>query len=130
MNISRLSRSAFILVLLAMLALAVYAFLNRPTPITDADIDATVEARRTQTAAAVQPDIEATIDARMRNTSTPTRPPAPSDTLNDAVGGVTGFILGIWDFFGFFGLFSQVICCLLLPGLVLLGVLNDKPRPK
>lgn len=127
MNISRLARSAFILVLVGMLLLAAYAFLNRPTPITEQDIEATVDARRTQTAVAVTPDLEATIDARLQTTPAP---PAPSDPVNDAIGGVTGFVSGVWDFFGFFGLFSQVICCIVLPGLILLGILNDKPRPR
>jgi hypothetical protein len=126
-NLSRLARSGFILILVAMLGLAFYAFLNRPTPITDEDIEATVDARRTQTAVAVTPDFEATIETRLETTPTP---PPPGDPVNDAIGGVTGFVSGVWDFFGFFGLFSQVICCILLPGLVLLGILNDKPRPR
>jgi hypothetical protein len=122
-NLSRLARSGFILILVAMLGLAFYAFFNRPTPITDEDLEATVDARRTQTAVAVTPDFEATIETRLETTP----PPPPS---GDAIGGVTGIVTGVWDFFGFFGLFSQVICCILLPGLILLGILNDKPRPR
>ncbi|MBC8171336.1 MAG: hypothetical protein H7X77_06675, partial [Anaerolineae bacterium] len=79
-QVSQFSRYIFIGVLVAMAGLVIYAVLNQPRPITDSDLDATVAARRTLTAAAITssavaiagtPDLEATIDARLRATSTP-----------------------------------------------------------
>ncbi len=127
---SRFWRVIFAGLLLAMLALGIYALLNQPRPLTDADINATVAARQTQTAAAVPADIEATIDARLQITLTPTPPPSPTDAIGNTLGGLGGLILSIWNFFGFFGIVSQGLCCILLPGLVLIGILRDPPRPR
>ncbi|HEX2620993.1 MAG TPA: hypothetical protein VHL11_12620 [Phototrophicaceae bacterium] len=129
-RISKFARYAFIGVLVAMAGLVIYAVLNQPRPITDSDIDATVDALRTRTAVAAPVDLEATIDARLKITATPTPPASPSDAVNNVVGGVGGFITSIWNFFGFAGIFSQGLCCILLPGLILLGILRDPPRPK
>lgn len=129
-QVSQFSRYIFIGILVLMAGLVVYALVNQPRPLTDRDIDATVDARRTQTAAALSPaDLEATIDARLSTTSTPTQPPSPADTVSNITGGIGGFISGLWNFFGFFGIFSQGLCCIILPGLILLGILRDAPRP-
>ncbi|MBC8171839.1 MAG: hypothetical protein H7X77_09200 [Anaerolineae bacterium] len=128
-QVSQFSRYIFIGVLLLMAGLGIYAVLNQPRPITDSDLDATVAARRTITAAAAPVDLEATIDARLLTTSTPTQPPSPADTVSNITGGIGSFISGIWNFFGFFGIFSQGLCCIILPGLILLGILRDAPRP-
>lgn len=128
-QISQFSRYIFIGVLVAMAGLVIYAVLNQPRPITDSDLDATVDARRTLTAVAAPVDLEATIDARLLTTSTPTQPPSPADTVSNITGGIGGFISGLWNFFGFFGIFSQGLCCIILPGLILLGILRDAPRP-
>ncbi|MCU0498499.1 MAG: hypothetical protein MUF87_14205 [Anaerolineae bacterium] len=128
-NTSRIFRYAFFGILGIMAVIMIYGLLNRPTPLTPADMDATVQAGIAGTRAAIQgtPNLQATIDAEieqgLRVTPTPTAVPSPLD-------GVGGAVSGVWNFFGFGGLFTQVLCCLLIPGLLLLGVLRDPPRPR
>lgn len=126
---ARVFRYAFFGILGIMALIVVYGLLNRPTPLSQADIDATVQAGISGTRAAMEgtPNLPATIDAGieqgLRVTPTPTPVPSPLD-------GVTGAVSGVWNFFGFGGLLTQVLCCLLIPGLILLGVLRDAPRPR
>lgn len=119
MTLSKGLRYLFALILLAMFGIAVFSAVTRQT--LDEQIDATVEARQTQTAISVTPDLEATIDARM--IITPTVAP-PSDIAQD----IGGFVGSIWDFFGQFGILAQLCCCLVLPGLFVLGVVVDPKR--
>jgi hypothetical protein len=45
-------------------------------------------------------------------------------------GGIWAIVMSIWGFFGRIGFIAQLLCCLLIPALVVIGMLNDSPIPR
>lgn len=141
-NLSRGMTTAFWVILAGMVALALFS-LARPAPTPEGlqtqqarEIEAAVNAQLTAVAAGQPtPDFTATIEARVQAeliaTSTPTpRPtPTPEPSAIDRVIGGGSFIGSIWNFFGGLGWLAQGLCCILLPLLIVLGIIND-PRRK
>lgn len=145
-NLSRSMTVMFWVILAGMLGLALFA-LTRPAPPAPANletaqaqtIEAGLSARLTQIAAGwtatPPPNIDETIEARVSaelnatSTRTPTPTPTTEPSIVDRVIGENSAIGSIWGFFGGIGWLAQVLCCLLLPGLVVLGIVAD-PRRK
>lgn len=141
-NLSRGMMTIFSVILVGMVVLALFS-LARPAPTPEGletqqarTIEAGVNMRLTQVAAGLPtPDLAATIDARtiaeLTATSTPTpRPtPTPEPSAIDRVIGGGSFIGSIWNFFGGLGWLAQGLCCILLPLLIVVGIIND-PRRK
>lgn len=134
-------RGVFYAVLVGMVVLALFA-LTRPQPepldpaaALERTIEAGVNAQLTQIASGQPtPDLAATIQARaqaeLTATSTPTPTPTatPPPSVVDQVIGPDSLIGSVWGFFGGIGWLAQALCCLLLPGLVLLGIALDPRR--
>lgn len=141
-NLSRGMMTAFTVILVGMVALALFS-LARPAPTPEGletqqarTIEAAVNAQLTAVALGQPtPDFTATIESRVQAeltaTSTPTpRPtPTPEPSAIDRVVGGDSFIGSIWNFFGGLGWLAQGLCCILLPLLIALGIIND-PRRK
>ena len=139
MNLSRIFRLAFWLILLGILILTGISLLTQGPDLPPAQAEATqveqtvqaaVDARLTQNAVGAtttpQPDIDATVEFRL--TVTPTAVPEVSP-VEGVTGGVWSVIRSLWNLFAFGGLWLQICCCLLIPGGLLLLLINDtRPR--
>jgi hypothetical protein len=140
-NLSRGALAAFWLVLAAMIGLALFS-LMRPAPEPEGlatqqarTVEAGVSARLTDVASgAPTPDLNATIEARANAelTATATLLPTatitpPPSVIDQTIGG-SSFIGSIWAFFGRLGWLAQGLCCVLLPLLILVGIVNDPRR--
>jgi hypothetical protein len=56
------------------------------------------------------------------------QPNEPSSTDDSGIlGQIWGFIVSIWNFFGRVGLIAQLLCCLVVPILLVVGIMADKP---
>ncbi len=56
------------------------------------------------------------------------QPPDAESTSDDGImGQIWGFVRSIWNFFGRVGVIAQLLCCLVVPLLLIVGILADKP---
>lgn len=157
-RLSTLLRWGATLVVAGMIGLLAYNLLTRPVPsepLTQEEIDLTVEAavaaalRTAQPA--VTPDLTGTIEARLTATAQGTPPPpsatpspVPSPTpepgfvqvvergVGDLFGAVLGVlgslwgvVVGIWNFLAFGGILLQAVCCIVVPLLIVIGAINS-----
>jgi|GEM_PF-4327019 len=98
----------------------------------------------TPDATAIQATVSAGIDATINAIAAESATPAPSNdddtsAVNDTdnpLSGVIGFfqsllapiinfVRGTWEFAGNFGVFVQVLCCIVPPILIVVGIVND-----
>lgn len=140
-NLSILLRGFGFLLILFILIVAAVQFLPKPSPeaIIEATVAAGVEARSTaiavQTGTPNPTQIQSTVNAIVEATvNAPTPEPRSAteqvaDGAEGIVGSIWGIIISIWNFMGFFGIYSQVCCCLLPFGLVVMGAASDRARP-
>ncbi len=109
-----------------------------PTP----NLNATIDARLTATALGTAPPSAApTVTLTPIPTLTP-QPPPPGGLqgMAENTGGILGLCLGIigglwniivaiWNFLSFGGIVLQALCCIGVPLLILVGILNESPFP-
>mgnify|MGYP001052190953 CR=1 FL=1 len=150
-SISRMLQIAAFAILLGMLVLSVIAQFTGDPP-TDAErdqqvIESTVQAgvdaglteivsqTGTPDATAIQSTVDAAIDATLTGVAVTSAPPTATpppfevatgaDPVDGALNGLLGILLGVWQFAGFAGIWSQVCCCVLPIGVIVVGALND-----
>lgn len=141
-NLSILLRGFAVLVIVFILLVAAFQFIPKPSQdeLMQATIVAGVESRSTeianQTGTPNATQIQRTVNAIVEATITaPT--PAPLNTSEGIAQGAEGFlawiwgiIIGVWNFMGFGGIYTQVCCCLLPFALIIMGAAADKARPR
>jgi len=141
-NLPILLRGFAVLVIVFILLVAAFQFIPKPSQeeLIQATVAAGVEARSTevahQTGIPNPTQIQRTVNAIVEATiNAPT--PAPLTSSEGIVQGAEGFlgwiwgiIMGIWNFMGFGGIYSQICCCLLPFALIIMGAAADKARPR
>jgi hypothetical protein len=141
-NLSFLLRGFAALIIVFILLVAAFQFIPKPSQeaILEATIAAGVEARSTEVAnltgspnpSQIQRTVNAIVEATI---NAPT--PAPLTSSEGISQGAEGFlawvwsiIVGVWNFMGFGGIYTQICCCLLPFALVIMGAAADKARPR
>lgn len=150
-TVSRVLRYGGFAILLGMLVLSIIYQMSNPNATDEERIEATVQAGvnqgltevAQQTGTPEPTAIQATVDARIDATltaivalsATPTPDPdrtATDEAIDNTVGFFEGLfapILGIlssmWNFAGLGGLWIQVLCCVIPPILIGVGIIND-----
>ncbi len=150
-TLSRVLRYGGFAILIGMLVLSLIYQASNPNASDEERIEATVQAGVNQglTAVAQQagtPEptaLQATVDARIDATLTAivalsvTPTPDPDRTVADeAIDNTVGFFegllspilglfSGVWNFAGLGGLWIQVLCCIVPPILIVVGIAND-----
>lgn len=142
--IPRVFRILFTVALLLMVVLGVLSlFSSQPSPEESLQqtVDAGVRARSTEMAlltgtpdaTQVQATVNALVDATMTAANAPTATPTPVPGTVEQVGGtvfgVIGWlwsvVLALWNLFSFGGVWMQVCCCIVMPGIILIAMLRE-----
>jgi hypothetical protein len=140
---SRIFGAIFVLAIVLILAAAAYQLMPKPSAedLLEATVAAGVAERSTEIAnltgtpnpTQIQETVNAIVEATL-NPASPTPPLSATEQVAEgAEGAVTwlwAFILGIWNFMGFAGIYSQICCCLLPFILIIVGAAADKARPR
>jgi hypothetical protein len=143
-TIPRIFRILFSLALALMVLLGVLSlFSQQPSPEVSLQqtVDAGVRARSTELAlltgtpdaTQIQATVNALVDATMTAANAPTVTPTPVPSAVEQVGssavGIIGWlwsvVLALWNLFAFGGVWMQVCCCIVVPGIILLAVLRE-----
>ncbi|MGJ3237938.1 MAG: hypothetical protein ACFE0Q_04460 [Anaerolineae bacterium] len=148
--ISRILRYGGFAILAIMLMLSVVYQLSNPNATDQERIEATVQAGVDQglTAVAVEtgtPDptaiqgtVQARIDATLTASVPPTATPLPADIsageriatqtsgfIGGIFSGIVSIVQGVWNFAGLGGFVVQLLCCIIVPILIVVGIAND-----
>ena len=148
--ISKILRYSGFAILLGMLVLSIIYQVSNPPETDEERIEATVQAgvnqgltevamqTGTPEPTAIQETVQARIDATLTAVVELSATPVPEDrtATEEAVDNTVGFfeallspIIGIfqgmWNFAGIGGLWMQVLCCIVPPALIVIGIIND-----
>lgn len=148
--ISRILRYGGFGILLLMLVMSIIYQVSNPPETDEERIEATVQAgvnqglteiaeqTGTPEPTAIQETVQARIDATLTAVIELSATPIPEDKTptEEAVDNTVGFfqtllspiigiIQGMWNFAGLGGLWIQVLCCIVPPVLIVVGIAND-----
>ncbi|MEL6310355.1 MAG: hypothetical protein AAFV98_20010 [Chloroflexota bacterium] len=150
-SISRMLQIAAFGILLAMLVLSVIAQFTGepPTPAerdqqsieqtvqagVDAGLTEIVSQTGTPDATAIQSTVQARIDATLTGVAVTSAPPTATpepfevatgaEPMDGVLNGLLGILMGAWQLAGFAGIWSQVCCCVVPIGVIVIGAAND-----
>lgn len=74
-----------------------------------------------------EPNPSTPTEQQAPDSQAPTESTTPDDDNQGILGQIWGFVLSIWNFFGRVGLIAQLLCCIVVPLMILAGIAADKP---